>query len=249
MKKILFPLLALTLSSALFSSAQAFTFTVPNSFSTGTPIKAADMNANFQSLQEELRRLGNISGFGASLTGGGAEGWTVTNTSSDNVIYGLVGNVTQGGKYSAGIKGMDTTPGSLSYGVEGRSTNGAGVYGSSGTGGGVVGVSSSGPAVKAISGTAGGTALELDGAIKVSGTVRPAFVHTAAGGSHITCIDNALTNGDPNAIVTFVHRWDAVYYTKPFAIYYTSGKWCIFSEDTAQLISAGTKFNVLVIKQ
>jgi len=206
MKKMLSTLLTLgatTLSSGLFSSAHAFTFIIPNSFSAGTPIKAADMNANFQSLQEELRRLGILSGFGASLTGGGAEGWTVTNTSSDIVIYGVVGNVTQGGKYSAGIKGADTTPGSLSYGVEGRSTNGTGVYGSSGTGGGVVGFSSSGPAVKAISGAVGGTALEIDGAIKVSGAVRPTFVHTAAGGSYITCIDNALTNGDPNAIVTF----------------------------------------------
>jgi len=120
MKKMLSTLLTLgatTLSSGLFSSAHAFTFIIPNSFSAGTPIKAADMNANFQSLQEELRRLGILSGFGASLTGGGAEGWTVTNTSSDIVIYGVVGNVTQGGKYSAGIQGADTTPGSLSYGV------------------------------------------------------------------------------------------------------------------------------------
>ena len=192
MKKILFTLLTLgtlTLSSGLFSSAGAI-FAIPNNFSTGTPIKAADMNANFQSLQEELRRLGILSGFGASLTGGGAEGWTVTNTSSAIVIYGVVGNVTQGGKHSAGIKGADTTPGSLSYGVEGRSNSGTGVYGSSGTGGGVVGFSSSGPAVKAISGAVGGTALEIDGAIKVSGTVRPAFVHTAAS------VDRRVTQRD-----------------------------------------------------
>ncbi len=75
-----------------------------------------------------------------------------------------------------------------------------------------------------------------------------AFVHTAVGGSYITCIDNPLTNGDPNAIVNFSHRWTSTYYTKPFGIYYNGSKWCIFSEDTSQVVTAGTKFNVVVYK-
>lgn len=254
MKKNLSTLLTvgmLTLSSGLLSSTYA-QFVIPNSFSAGTPIKAADMNVNFQAIQSAVNTLTLRTLFGATFNDVGPVGWSVTNTSSANVIYGVVGNVTLGGKYSAGIKGADTTPGLLSYGVEGNSKNGTGVYGSSDTGGGVVGFSSSGPAVKAISGAAGGTALELDGAIKVSGTVRPAFVHTAtSSASYITCIDHPLTNDDPNAIVTFVHSWTSLYYTKPFAIYYsTSGnKWCIFSEDISQNILSGTKFNVIVFKQ
>jgi hypothetical protein len=244
----LFTLAALTLSSALFSSAHAITFTIPNSFTTGSPIKAAEMNANFLSLQTELQRLGIITDFGATLTGSGTAGWTVENTSSALVIYGLQGKVTQAGKYSSGVRGEDATAGTLSYGVEGNSTSGTGVYGSSSSGAGLSGYSSSGSGVKASSFS--GTALEIDGAIKVTGTVRPAFVHTAtSSSSHITCIDNPITNNDPNALVTFVHRWEGTYYTKPFGIYYTSGKWCIFSEDITQAILTGTKFNVIVFKQ
>ncbi|AWN22463.1 hypothetical protein DKM44_03770 [Deinococcus irradiatisoli] len=75
-----------------------------------------------------------------------------------------------------------------------------------------------------------------------------AFIHTAAGGSYVSCIDNPLTNGDPNAIVNFSHRWTSVYYSSPFGIYYNGSKWCIFSEVTSQTIAAGTKFNVVVYK-
>jgi hypothetical protein len=252
MKKTFSTLLTLgilSLSSGLLSSANA-QFVIPNSFSAGTPIRAADMNANFQTLQTELRRLGILSG-------AGDVGWTVTNTSSANVIYGVVGNVTQGGKYSAGVRGVDSTPGGLSYGVEGRSTNGSGVYGSSSTGPGVVGFSSSGPALKAISGSAGGTALELDGAIKVSGSNKAAFVHTATaantGGTHITTLDNLLTNGDPNALLFVTANYNpggigGVYNVPAIGVYYSGGKWTIFNQNIAPIL-VGAKFNVLVIKQ
>ena len=75
-----------------------------------------------------------------------------------------------------------------------------------------------------------------------------AFIHTAVGGSYISCIDNPLTNGDPNAIVNFSHRWTSTYYPEPFGIYYNGSKWCIFSETTSQVITANTKFNVVVYK-
>ena len=58
-----------------------------------------------------------------------------------------------------------------------------------------------------------------------------------------------MTNNDPNVMVTCAHRWDSTYYTKPFGIYYASNRWCTFSEDTSQTILAGTKFDVLVVKQ
>ncbi len=83
-----------------------------------------------------------------------------------------VGQGHAGGKYSAGVRGEDATSGGLSYGVESLSAAGTGVYAYSSSGTGVVARSDS------------GTALEVDGAIKVSGTVLPAFVHTASGGNH-----------------------------------------------------------------
>ena len=75
-----------------------------------------------------------------------------------------------------------------------------------------------------------------------------AFIHTAVGGSYITCIDNPLTNGDASAIVNFSHSWTSTYYPEPFGIYYNGSKWCIFSETTTQVITVGTKFNVVVYK-
>ncbi|OLV15761.1 DUF7452 domain-containing protein [Deinococcus marmoris] len=54
MKKLL-TLTALT--AALSAPALAALYTVPNTFTAGSAIKAADMNTNFQSAQTELRRL------------------------------------------------------------------------------------------------------------------------------------------------------------------------------------------------
>lgn len=56
MKKFLLTLTTL----ALAASAQA-QFTTPNTFSAGSPIKAADMNSNFSAIQTELQRLASLS--------------------------------------------------------------------------------------------------------------------------------------------------------------------------------------------
>ena len=78
------------------------------------------------------------------------------------------------------------------------------------------------------------------------------FVFTAVGANisgHIATIDNALTNDNPNAFV-FVHH---VYLpaspnalNHPVAVYYTGGRWRIFTEDIAA-IPNNTAFVVLVL--
>lgn len=79
-----------------------------------------------------------------------------------------------------------------------------------------------------------------------------AFLHTATAANissgYITCFDNPLTNNAPNAIVIAAHSWTSTYYTKPFGMWYNGSKWCIYSQDTSQNITVGTKFNVMVFK-
>jgi hypothetical protein len=105
----------------------------------------------------------------------------------------------------------------------------------------------------------GATALELAGPLKVSGSNPTAFVHTAtsesiaaACDSWCTAIDNALTNGDPNAIliVTQYFADDEVYNEHPVGVWYNSDtdKWEIFNEDLAAM-PENAAFNVLVIKR
>lgn len=109
---------------------------------------------------------------------------------------------------------------------------------------------SSGAAIKAACAGSNNTALELsNGYIKVSGANKTAFVHTAAGGSHITSLSYpGMASTD---IVTFnrVYTFGVGYLTKPFSIYWNGSAWAIFSEDVTQLIPAGCLFNVIVIKQ
>lgn len=142
-------------------------------------------------------------------------------------------------------------------GVQGESTyvNGVGVQGfATGTNG--VGGSFSGP-----------TALELDGAIKVTGTSPAAFVLTVDnagpdrntcpgdGGVHIADSAAYLPVTDPNAIVLItpvnVIKGVALSWYPAVAPAWCPGitnRWVIFTTDGTAL-SPGNAFNVLVIKQ
>jgi hypothetical protein len=120
----------------------------------------------------------------------------------------------------------------------------------------------------------GTTALELDGALKVSGTTPTAFVTAIAQADTNTCdvgdgtdngfiVDNALTNGDPTAILIVTPRGVStlvgsisVFYdpdgaTSPGICATTgtpaaAGRWIIQHSGGTQL--TGLAFNVLVIK-
>ncbi len=81
------------------------------------------------------------------------------------------------------------------------------------------------------------------------------FVHTATAGNTIfpdsTEIDNALTNGNPNAIVVVTPNWNpggvgGMNNDHPIGVYYDSIKWAIFNQDGGAM-SVGAAFNVYVV--
>lgn len=195
--------------------------------------------------------------FAASGTSAGAPSsttglFTVTQTGTG---IGIAGNrtSTDPSEYPA-VLGTNAGGGA---GVQGESTFASGVgvqgfaIGASGVGG-----SFTGP-----------TAIELDGAIKVTGSSPAAFVLTVDnagpdrntcpgdGGSHLPDAAAYLPVSDPNAMVFIT----AVNVIKPVALTWypavapawcpgITNRWVIFTLDGTAL-SPGNEFNVLVIKQ
>ncbi len=158
------------------------------------------------------------------------------------------------------------SPGSA--GVRGDSGSGGGVVGTTSTGTGVAGLAGAGLGVSAYaeSGTAllartntGTTAVQIDnGAIRVSGTVRPVFRHIASAGNitgNLTRLDHPLLNGDANALVFVEHLYQPapgnVYVPGGVGVYYDESvdRWTIFRENPLDTMPAGARFNVLVVKQ
>ena len=105
------------------------------------------------------------------------------------------------------------------------------------------------------------TALELRrGNIRVTGagvgTTGPAFIHRAIKNVTITgnytLIDHPLCNGDANAILVVTPNYNpggtgGTYNNHPIGVFYVTGKWAIFNQDTAAMDDQSA-FNVLVIK-
>ncbi|MGE0598933.1 MAG: hypothetical protein AB7J35_03795 [Dehalococcoidia bacterium] len=113
-------------------------------------------------------------------------------------------------------------------------------------------VATSGTGTAGLFSSSGGTALDIDGAIKVSGSHPAAFVFTATAGTisgHTATIDNPATNDNPNAILIVTKYWTGVYDTNEVGVYYTGGKWKLFYEDNSTPFKVNSKFNILVINQ
>ncbi len=151
---------------------------------------------------------------------------------------------------AVGVVGASTS----SVGVTGLSATGTGVGGQSVFGPGVFGISEHGPAVRAVS-LGGGAAVELSGAIAVSGPVRPAFQHMATPANingNLTRISHPLLNDNPGAMVyvTHVYGFGAAVYVGATGVYYDPAysRWSIFREDLASMPASAT-FNVLVVIQ
>ncbi len=153
----------------------------------------------------------------------------------------------------AGVHGISST----NIGVYGLSESSPGVGGQSVSGPGVAGASTSGPGVWAQSLASGnGTALELvNGAIKVSGAVRPAFQHTATAANtstNMTKLDHPLLNGNATAMVLATHVYGPgaanLYNPHPIGVWYSAGFWYIYNEDGAAMVQA-LRFNVLAVTQ
>jgi hypothetical protein len=193
-------------------------------------------------------------------------------------VTGVQGEVipTAPGGYSAGVRGINKGTSGTGIGVVGyQAGSGWGVYGETPNGYGVYGLTTSsstaatgvrgetfstnGIAVDArYSGTGVGTALQItNGAIKVAGTNKAAFVHTATVANKLSAngsdIDNPLCNGDATAIVIVQNKLNPsgiVYNNSPIGVFYNTSrnKWELFNENNAA-IPTNAQFNVLVIKQ
>jgi hypothetical protein len=221
-----------------------------------------------------VRGLSSIAS--GTTTGIQGEAASTTGGSASSGVSGVLGKITSTapGGYSAGVRGINNSTTGNGIGVVGyHAGSGWGVYGETPNGIGTVGIttttsgvtfgvaaqisSPSGAAVIAkYTGSGAGIAMQLDnGAIKVSGTNKSAFLHTATAGnstSNYTTIDNPLTNGDANAILIITPNLvNSVYTNFPIGVWYNAGtsKWTIFNQNSGGSIPNNAVFNVLVIKQ
>lgn len=132
---------------------------------------------------------------------------TATSTADGNTaadaVSGVLGTIepTAPGGFSAGVRGVNNGTGAVGIGVVGvHKQSGWGVYGHAPTGYGVVGeianAGGGGAGMRAAyTGSNVGAALELgNGRIRVSGT-----------NNAYSVLDNALINGDPNAMLVVTH--------------------------------------------
>ncbi len=150
-------------------------------------------------------------------------------------------------------------------GLEGQTVTGTGVVGTAtsttGPGIGVSGITSSrtGCGVNATyAGTGPGTALAINGAIRVSGT-RPAFTHVTNSANRVVSygseIDHLLCNGNPNALLFvqhYVHHSGSTTTNKqPAAVVYNvaRSKWMVINADTTIAMPANAYYNVLIFLQ
>jgi hypothetical protein len=242
--------------------------TIPNVFTAGTQIRAADVNANFNALKVALETAAgidngaisaaklNIGGTiadgkvlkaqGGNLTWGDDSGFSLPFSGSINAASaGNIGlSITSNDASKTAIKGLGGN-----YGVVGDTASAAGA--------GVLAANSS-----------SGMALEVSGGIKVSGSNKPAFVHQAIAAnsaSNYTCLDHPLTNNRPNALLFVTQNFNpnggaltsGIYNDESIGVFYGSSsdnplsftKWCIFNQNTSTVIPLNAKFNVLVINQ
>ncbi len=190
-------------------------------------------------------------------------------------VQGKVVPTTPGG-YSAGVRGINNGTSGTGIGVIGyQAGSGWGVYGETPSGFGVYGLttnnsaastgvrgetfSANGIGVEAkYSGTGVGAALEIDnGAIRVAGTNKAAFIHTATAANKLsangTDITNPMCDGDPNCLLQVTQKLNPngiVYNNAPIGVYYNTvrNKWEIFNENNVA-IPNNAQFIVLVIKQ
>ena len=78
-----------------------------------------------------------------------------------------------------------------------------------------------------------------------------AFTHTSDTATNVagnwTTIDNAACNGNPNALLFITHNWgtNGQYLNKAVGLWYTGGKWAIYTEDQSAF-PHGVVFNVFV---
>ncbi|MEI8134877.1 MAG: hypothetical protein WCH46_07330 [bacterium] len=275
--------------SAMSNTGRAGSFQITNAANNSNVVEAsttgngdAIMGTSIADGSNGLHGVGYGANSGTGVLGE-ANG-TNNGTNSQVGPSGVIGRANGGAtsQWSAGVRGINTSTTNLGYGVigyqggtgtaiYGETPSGNGVYGKStavnGSAVGVVGETASpnGAGVKATyTGTGIGVAMQLDnGAIKVSGTNKTAFVHQVSNANLVTTarteIDNPICNGDPSCMVfvTFVTKdLNAPangLYKQAVGVAYDNarGKWSILSLNNQPFTpnTAPAFFNVLVIKQ
>jgi hypothetical protein len=272
---------ALDVSTA--GTGKGATIAISNAANTSNALEASAAGTGEAVHAASASGLVAVHGVSSVATGQstGIEGDASSNSNGAGAsggVTGVLGKVvpTAPGGYSAGVRGINSGTGGngigvvgyqggSGWGVYGETPGGYGVYGltTNGTGA-TVGVrgetfSTGGTGVQArYSGTGVGTALDIgNGTIKVSGTNKAAFQHTATAAnitSNYTTIDNPMTNGDPNAILIVTPVLlspNNTYANYPIGVWYSTGssKWTIFNENSGGGFTVNAAYNVLVIKQ
>ncbi len=231
----------------------AGTLSVPNSFSPGTAISSAQVNANFSAVQTA------VNGKQDAMASGCSAGSALQSIAQDGTA--TCAAIPPPAAFGLTLAGSSSNPG-LSVTNDGLGTA---IYGASDGGTGVWGQTNS------LTGSAGVVAMGADnahpaltiaqGGLRVAGagvgTPTAAFTVVANSANtfaYTIHLDNPLTNGNPGAILIVTHNLAAsndVQFPYPVGVDYgttASGNsiWFIYREDL-QNIPIGTAFNVLVI--
>ena len=205
---------------------------------------------------------------GVAIGSSSAAGLLVQN---QGVGSGIVGIANTDTPLEAGVSGFNYKITGLTLGVYGNATYspvGTGVVGKGGVTGGyfeATGVPAQGYTPTGIYGVAGaqgvgvkaassGTALEVDGAIKVSGAQPSAFYVDNSARDASVAIDTPVSNNDPNALV-FVSQTDAFHSVSTVKYNAPTGKWFIDCFKLTSIVGPGATvmcakgYYVLVIKR
>lgn len=213
------------------ASAGAFTTLSPRQPVSATPYALYAKN------------VGEHNHWGDTFSGSTTTGLTINqNAAQGNGIVVNMDNATNG----VGVFAMiDETTGSA-VAVEGVASAPGGAGGSFMT------MSPTGTGLRAVGTGNDSTALQItNGAIKVTGGVRPAFEWTATAATiagNQTVIDHPLVNGNANAILIVTPLYEGVYVNHPIGVWYSGNRWRIFNQDLDPM-PTNAKFNVLVIDQ
>jgi len=203
--------------------------------------------------------VGLTEGLGQS----GVEGYYTYSgigTSGGFGVKGVSNSGREGSNNFGGVQGKNTGNGNDNYGVigviAGNATDGAAVGGfANSTTSGVYGwTEGSGSALKGeYGGSSIGTALELkNGAIKVSGTNKPIFVHTTNAGNNTfnyTTLDHPFLNNNPYAMLIVTHQYNGNYLVGGIGVWYNTGtnRWTIYLENNGLTMPNNEKFFVMVV--